>query len=113
MATLKASVELTPTRLLSMMRSTVFTNEFPFLSDAYQTAVASAQQSVPSDCSECTRRRLMREAMGRVSPNYDELHRKIMALSTERKLRLKTLLQTKEVRIPGYLRDSKRITMKF
>lgn len=110
---LKASVELSQTRLLSMMRSSIFTGEFPFFADVYSAATTSAQKSIPANCSECQRKRLLREAMARKSYDYDELHRKIMALPTERKLRLKTLLQTREVRIPNYLQNGKRITMKF
>lgn len=112
---LKPSVELTQQRLLTMMRSTLYTNEFPFLRAAYDVAVAAAKRGVPEDCAPCQRKRLLSQAMMRVSPDYDEVRRQIAGLAPERKQRLKTLLQTKEIRIPGYLRvgESRRITLKF
>lgn len=105
------SVTLTDSKLLAMMKNSMFTNEFPFLREAMEASKARPAVTVPAGCTPCRRRRLLREA-ARGNVDYDGTRRRIKSMGVDQLRRLKQLLQATEVRLT-YMDGNRRITWKF
>ena len=112
MATKKTTVELSDSKLLSLMKSSLFTAEFPFLKAAYDAAQQTVQQAIPGDCSPCKRKRLMKEAARGRKVNFDNLRKTIRGLPVDRLRRMKELLRASEVRL-SYMDGARKQPFKF
>lgn len=110
---LKTVVELGDSKLLAMMKSSIFVAEFPFLKVAYEKSQQIVAATIPPNCTPCKRKRLLQQAASGSKIDFDGVRQQISGMAPAQLLRLKTLLQARTVRVPNITKNGRKTALQF